>query len=710
MATVTSTRPVQRTAGAAVDSSRWLILGVLCLGLLVVGIDGTIVNVALPSLVRDLGASTSQLQWIVDAYTIIFASFLLIAGNTGDRLGRKGCFIFGLLIFGAGSFACSQVDSAGALIVMRGVQGFGAAFIMPATLSILANVFTDPDERARAIALWAGVSGLGVAIGPLAGGFLLEHFWWGSIFLVNVPIVILTIAGALWVVPRSRDEDGPPLDLLGTVLSTSGLVALLYGIIEGPSRGWSDPLIVGAFVAAFVLLTAFVLWERHTDHPILDVRFFENPRFTAASVAVTLVFFAMFGSLFFVSQYMQFVLGYTALESGVRLLPVAAALMIAAPLSARLVAHVGTKIVVGAGLVLVAGALLLFSTVTVSSGYGLIAAVLVIIGVGMGFAMAPATESIMGSLPPEKAGVGSAMNDTTREIGGALGVAIMGSLTAAAYTSSITSNGQFAALKKASPAAARAVSDSVGNAAIVAAKLPAAAGQAVINAANSAFVDALGGAVVIAAVVAFLGAIVALVFLPARARPDEALGRLAEGAALRLDPAQRRSLAAATLGLFADAGMSSLTYNGIATRSGISTATLEHYWTSRVDAVTDAMVEVFTAHPVPDTGDLDRDLARYLRDVADVLSMPRAQQVLGALVAEAGTNPELAHALRERVLAPRRRELTERLEREPGRLQVPTDDALDQLFGPLYYRAVIVGEPITDGFVRTLLSAVLQPA
>jgi AcrR family transcriptional regulator len=521
--------------------------------------------------------------------------------------------------------------------------------------------------------------------------------------------VILTIVGALLVVPRSRDEHAPKLDLLGTVLSTTGLVALLYGIIEGPSRGWTDPVIVGAFAAALVLLTSFVLWERHTDHPILDVRFFKNPRFTAASIAVTLVFFAMFGSLFFVSQYMQFVLGYTALESGVRLLPVAATLMIAAPLSARLVAHVGTKVVVTAGLVLVAGALLLFSTVSVSSGYGLIAAVLVIIGIGMGFAMAPATESIMGSLPPEKAGVGSAMNDTTREIGGALGVAIMGSLTAAAYSSSITSNNQFGALQKASPAAAQAVSDSVGNAAIVAAKLPAAAGQAVVSAANSAFVDALGRTVIIAAVVAFLGAIVALLFLPARARPDEQLGRLAEGAALRLDPEQRRSLAAITLGVLADAGMSSLTYNAIASRSGISTATLEHYWTSRVDAVTDAMSEVFTAHPVPDTGDLDDDLARYLRDVADVLSMPRAQQVLSALVAEAGTNPELALALRERVLAPRRRELTERLQRATERLRGPTDDALDQLFGPLYYRAVIIGEPISDDFICTLLSGVLQP-
>src|SRR6185437_8478462 len=254
------------------------------------------------------------------------------------------------------------------------------------------------------------------------------------------------------------------LDVTGTLLSTVGLVALLYGIIEGPSAGWTDPKVVGGFVLAVVLLTGFVLWERHTDHPILDVRLFTNPRFSAASIAVTLVFFAMFGTLFFVSQYLQFVLGYSALRSGAALVPVAVVLMVVAPLSARLVARIGTKVVVTMGLLLVAAGLLLFSTVSVDSGYPLVGAVLVIIGAGMGLAIAPATDSIMGAVPPEKAGVGSAMNDTTREIGGALGVAIMGSLTAAAYTSAIVANSQFSALQKASPAAANAVKESVGNA------------------------------------------------------------------------------------------------------------------------------------------------------------------------------------------------------------------------------------------------------
>ena len=303
-------------------------------------------NVALPTLVRELGATSSQLQWIVDAYTIVFASFLLIAGNTGDRLGRKWVLVVGLLIFGAGSLACSLADSATALIGMRAVQGFGAAFIMPATLSILTNVFIDPAERARAIALWAGVSGLGVAIGPLAGGYLLEHFWWGSIFLVNVPLIIVAIIGVFAVVPNTSDPTKPKLDVLGTAMWTVGLVGLLYGIIEGPTQGWSDPKVVIGFVAAVVLLTSFTFWERHIDHPILDVRFFKNPRFSAASIAVTLVFFAMFGCLFFVSQYLQFVLGFSALESGVRLLPVAAFPHGGRPLSAKLVSWFGTKAIV----------------------------------------------------------------------------------------------------------------------------------------------------------------------------------------------------------------------------------------------------------------------------------------------------------------------------------------------------------------------------
>jgi len=689
---------------------RWAVLAVLCLGLLVIGIDGTIVNVALPTLVRQLHASSSQLQWVVDAYTIVFASFLLIAGSTGDRLGRKETFAAGLVVFGAGSLACSLTHSASTLILTRGMQGLGAAFIMPSTLSIITNVFTDPAERARAISLWAGVSGLGVAIGPLSGGYLLGHFWWGSIFLVNVPIVILALVGVAILVPDSKDEHAPPPDVIGTALSTTGLISLLYGIIEGPGEGWTQPRIIATFVAAVVLLTAFTLWERHTDHPILDVRFFANPRFTAASVAVTLVFFAMFGSLFFVSQFLQFVLGLSALGSGVRLLPVAVVLMVAAPVSAKLVERFGTKIVVALGLILVGVALLIFSRASDTSGYGLIAVVLVVVGLGMGFATAPATDSIMGSLPPEQAGIGSAVNDTTREIGGALGVAIMGSLTASAYARGIAHDPQLAALARQAPApkAAAAVRSSVGSASVVASSLPKATAALLAHAANHAFVHALDGTVIVAAAV--VGAAIAAVFLPANAetaQPETDELTLEAAQRLPTDAFRRRSFAAATLGLLADAGMSSLSFNALASRSGISTATLERYWTSRIDAVVLAISEVFESHAIPDTGDLRADLIAHLTSVSEALTPPRARAVIGVLAAAAAGDPELETALNERLVAPRRAELAERIQIGISADQLPAhltpEVAADVLIGPLYLRALITGEPIDPGFIATLV-------
>jgi AcrR family transcriptional regulator len=436
-------------------------------------------------------------------------------------------------------------------------------------------------------------------------------------------------------------------------------------------------------------------------------------------VAVTLVFFAMFGALFFVSQYLQFVLAYTPLQSGVRLLPVAAALMVAAPTSARLVGRFGTKRVVTLGLVLVAAALLLFSRVTVSSGYPLVAAVLTIVGIGMGLAMAPATDSIMGSLPPEKAGVGSAMNDTTREIGGALGVAILGSVITAVYGSTIRAEPDFASLQQAAPDVAQAVEDSVGSAAIVAAQLPDAVGRAITSAANEAFVHAVERSVLVGAIVALLGAAVAYFFLPARAAAAGAAAageagaqaeapedELVDGTALRLGPEQRRNLAEITLGLLADAGMSSLTYNAVAARSGVGTATLQRYWTSRVDAVTDAIHEVFGDRPVPDTGDLRRDLRDYAGVLRDALADPRAQQVLTTLVAEAASDPELADTLRRRILAPWRSELAARLASDPEHLAVPVDAALDMLAGPIHHRAVIVGDPVDDDLIDALVTSI----
>jgi EmrB/QacA subfamily drug resistance transporter len=698
-----------------VHARRYAILAVLCLSLLVVGIDGTIVNVALPSLVHELGATSSDLQWIVDAYTIVFASLLLMAGNTGDRLGRKRALIGGLVIFGAGSAIASQVGTPNELIVMRAVQGMGAAFLMPATLSILTNVFTDPGERARAIAIWAGVSGLGVAIGPLTGGWLLQHYWWGAIFLVNVPVIAVALVAAVVVVPDSKDASAPPLDVGGVVFSIVGLFGLLYGIIEGPARGWTDAAVLVGFAVGVVFLVTFVVWERHQTHPLLDVGFFRNPRFTAASLAVTFVFFAMFGSLFFLSQYLQFVLGYDPLEAGLALVPVAATLMVAAPLSARLVVWIGTKIVVTGGLVIVSAGMVLMSQVEVDSGYGLIAAVLVTIGVGMGLAMAPATDSIMGSLPPERAGVGSAVNDTTREIGGALGVAILGSITASAYSSSITSNPLYPQLQQASPEAASAVANSIGNAAAVAARLPADAARQLLGAANQAFVDALDGTVLVGAAVALVGAVIAAVFLPARpargdVAPREELDDLVVGAAKRLPAPARRSVAHATLSLLTEAGFASISANGIAARSGIATTTIERYWGSKLDAVVEALEETMLPQPVPDTGSFARDADLFLADLARNLAEPQAVAVIGALVGEAARDEDLAAALREQLITPRREAVRSMIERGVARGELAADTRVDLLadvlIGPLFHRLIITGEPVTEQLGHELAAAV----
>lgn len=493
---------------------RWWILAILCLSLVVIGLDNTILNVALPTLVRDLEASGSQLQWIVDSYVLVFAGLLLTAGALGDRFGRKLALNLGMLVFLGASVASAFAPSATFLIGTRAAMGIGGALIMPSTLSILTNVF-PPKERGRAIGIWAGVAGLGIVIGPVIGGYLLEHFWWGSVFLINVPVITLALVAGFLAIPESKDPVLARLDPVGAVLSIAGLGALVYGIIEAPNHGWTDIVTLEAFGIAVVVLALFVSWELRFDHPMLRMEFFENPRFTAASVSITFVFFAMFGSIFLLTQYLQFVLGYSPLEAGIRVTPVAT-LVIAAPLSARLAEKLGSKITVASGLVLVSISLFILSTISDTSGYGTVALTLVVLGLGMGTTMAPATDSIMGALPLAKSGVGSAMNDTTRMVGGALGVAVIGSVLSSVYSSSMA--GSVAGLP---PAAASAASDSVGTALAIAGQLPSEAGAALIQAARSAFIDGMGSAVLVGSGVALAGALVALLFLPATARDEE---------------------------------------------------------------------------------------------------------------------------------------------------------------------------------------------
>jgi EmrB/QacA subfamily drug resistance transporter len=507
---------------------RWWTLVVLCFSLLVIGVDGTILNVALPTLVRDLRATSSQLQWMVDSYTLVFAGLLLTAGSLGDRFGRKGALSIGLVIFGAGSVASAFSGSAALLIATRSLMGVGGAMIMPATLSILTNTFTDASERARAIGIWAGVSGMGIAIGPIAGGWLLQHFWWGSVFLVNVPIVAVALVAGWFLITDSKDPSHPRLDPVGAVLSIAGLTVLLWGLIEAPNNGWLSAETMTAYAVAAVILLSFVLWERHSDHPMLDVSVFENPRFSAASSAITLVFFALFGSFFVMTQYLQDVKGYSSLGAGLRIAPIAPVLFVAAPASSALVRWFGSKIVVLAGLLVAAGGLLIFGQLHVNSGYGGMLLALCLMGLGIALVMAPATESIMGSLPRAKAGVGSAVNDTTRQVGGALGVAVLGSVLSSGYATRIAT-----AAHGLPATAAGAARNSVGGALDVANQIGGHLGQSVAVAARSSFVGAMKPTMIVAVAITLVGAVIVLAFLPARAPdlsdlPDEAPAAEAE--------------------------------------------------------------------------------------------------------------------------------------------------------------------------------------
>ena len=505
--------------GEKVHQQRWWILAVLCLSLLIIVVDNSILNVALPTLARPvsqggLDATTSQLQWMVDAYTLVFAGLLLTAGSLGDRFGRRGALQVGLTVFGLGSLLSAMANSPSQLIASRALMGIGGAFIMPGTLSLITSVF-EGRERGRAIAIWAGVAGLAVAIGPVTGGFLLEHFYWGSIFLVNLPIVAVALGAGVLIMPTSKDPTAPRLDLVGAALSIAGLVSLVYAFIEAPTEGWSDTKILGALGIAAVLLVTFFAWERRSTHPMLNLDFFKNPRFTSASASISILFFAMFGVIFLLTQYFQFVLGYTPLEAGIRLLPLAATMMVVAPLSARIVERIGTKVVVSTGLFLSGLGVLSFTQFEVSTGYENIFWRLMLMAVGMGLTMAPATESIMGSLPLAKAGVGSAVNDTTRQVGGALGVAIIGSVLASTYGSQV---GDAVAGQPLPNGVANDAKNSLGFALETASRLGGPAGNALAETARTAFVDGMHQGYLVGAAALIVGAIAALIWLPARAR------------------------------------------------------------------------------------------------------------------------------------------------------------------------------------------------
>jgi len=429
----------EQAASAREYERRWWTLGVLCISLVMIVMANASLNVALPTLADDLHASSSSLQWIVDAYSLVFAGLLLTAGSLGDRYGRRLALNGGLIVFGAASLFAVLSNSSTAVIGARAVMGVGAAFVMPATLSILAHVF-PPNERPRAIAIWAGFAGFGVAMGGVVSGALLEHFWWGSIFLINVFVVVVALVAGFFLIPKSREKIHAPLDPLGALLSIAGLSALVYGIIEAPDNGWLSTQTLGTFAIAIAILSAFVWWQWKAKEPMLDLRFFRNPRFTAATTAITLVFFAMFGTYFIFTQYLQFVHGYDPLSAGIRMVPWALAYIVSATQSAKLVERFGQRLVVSSGLVIGgAGLATVAVTSSLTASYWWFALGIVIEALGMGITTAPSTGAIMQSLPLHKACVGSAVNDTTRELGGALGVAVLGSLVASHFRSSFGS-------------------------------------------------------------------------------------------------------------------------------------------------------------------------------------------------------------------------------------------------------------------------------
>jgi EmrB/QacA subfamily drug resistance transporter len=474
---------------------RWGTLGVLCLSLVMIVAANTSLNVALPTLVKDLHASGSALQWVVDAYSLVFAGLLLTAGSLGDRYGRRLALNGGLVVFGAASAVAAFSGSSSALIVARVVMGIGAAFVMPATLSILAHVF-PPAERRRAIAIWAGFAGIGAVTGNLLSGWLLQNFWWGSVFLINVAIVVVALVAGAFLVPSSKDDHGTTLDPVGAVLSIAGLGTLIYAIIEAPGRGWVTTGTLAAFAVASVILVAFGVWELHSPDPMLDLRYFSNPRFTAATSTITLMFFVIFGTIFVLTQYLQLVLGYSPLAAGARVLPWAIVYMITAPLSARMVERWGQRRVVSTGLLVVAVSLAMLSRSGVHSNYVLLAASLIVMALGQGMATAPSTGAIVVSLPLDKAGVGSAINDTTRELGGALGVAVFGSLLASRF-----------AAQMARPGVAHVATSSIGAALQNAASLPRAQGTALADLARHAYTHAFDQTLVVSTMVALLASV-----------------------------------------------------------------------------------------------------------------------------------------------------------------------------------------------------------
>jgi DHA2 family multidrug resistance protein-like MFS transporter len=506
----TGTRDLQPEKG----SRKWWILSVLCISVLLVAIDNTIVNVALPTLNRRIDASTADLQWIVTAYSLLFAGLLLVAGHLGDRMGRKRILQIGLVLFALTSLAAARSTSVDQLIAARAGMGVAAAMIYPSTLALLSSTFTDRKQKAAAIGIWSGVSGLAVGLGPLAGGLLLEHYWWGSIFMVNIPVAAVALIAGARLVPESRDPAPGRFDLVGALLSVASIGLLVWAVIEAPVRGWTDPTTITAFAGVVVLLVIFVWWESRQRDPLLDVSFFRNPRFSAAAAAISMAFFGLFGFIFMITLFFQLIRGYSTLRAGAATLPFALVMGALSPVSILIMKRLGTKLVVTAGLLLMSAGFIVAARAPYYAGYWqVIVVAMVLMAAGLALSTGPATDAILGSLPAAKVGVGSAVNDTTREVGGALGVAVVGSVMSWFYGNRLGRAWDALGVPHSTVQIGKG---SVGAGLAIARKVPAAQAPAVIDALKSSFMTGVHAGSVTVAAVTFAGAIAAWLFLPVR--------------------------------------------------------------------------------------------------------------------------------------------------------------------------------------------------
>jgi EmrB/QacA subfamily drug resistance transporter len=506
--------PVDMPSGEG-HPHRWGALVVLCAAALIINLDNTILNVALPTLVRDLHATSSQLQWIVDSYAMVFAGLLLVGGSLADRLGRKQFFLIGLAVFAAGSIGAAASDSVQLLIGFRAVMGAGAALTIPSSLSIVNDVFRDARERAMAIGAWGATIGLGIAIGPIAGGLLLARFWWGSIFLVNVPIAIAAFVAAVLLVPGSKNPAAERPDPGGAVLSILGLGLLLWAVIEGPTQGWTSSGVVGAGSASLVVLGSFIAWEARCTHPMLKLSFFADRRFAIAAAAECLGVFGLLGALFLQTQFLQFDLANSPLQAGVRILPMAATLVVSAVLSPFVARAVGVKLTVAAALAAIAGGLWQISAVSSSATtYGDALAGLLLIGLGAGLLLPTATNSVVGSVPQGDSGMGSASNAVALQVGGALGVAVMGSVASTRYENRLLVS---LAGRHLPTTVTHPIMGSLGGALTVAHAVGGATGALLAGAARAAFMSGVGVSFLVGAVVAVGGVLIVLLYLPSGA-------------------------------------------------------------------------------------------------------------------------------------------------------------------------------------------------